>query len=128
MASRSWRVEIPAPAPWLNANSRRDRRGQTPHRRAWRDAAHVHARAARLPKLGQAHITAVLHFRDRRRRDPHNFYPTIKAVVDGLVDYGMLDDDSAEYLVGPDIRLGEPVAVGMSPGRLTLTIRESGRG
>ena len=125
MASRSWRVEIPAPAPWLNANSRTDRRGQTPNRRAWRDAAHVYARQARLPKLGQAHITAVLSFRDRRRRDPHNYYPTIKAVVDGLVDYGVLDDDSSEYLIGPDIRLGEPVRRGMSAGVLTLTIREA---
>lgn len=126
MSSQSWTVIIPAPAPWLNANSRTDRRRQTPDRRAWRDAANVYARQAKLPKLGRAHITAELRFTDKRRRDPHNYYPTVKAVVDGLVDYGLLDDDSSEYLVGPDVRLGERLPVKntyLSRGQLVLTIR-----
>ena len=120
MSARSWSLTIPAPAPWLNANGRTDRRRQTPDRRAWRDAAHVYARQAKLPQLGKAHILAELHFTDRRRRDPHNYFPTVKACVDGLVDYGLLPDDSSQFLVGPDIRLGTPA----SRGLLVLTIRE----
>jgi hypothetical protein len=101
---------------------------QTPHRRAWRDAGNVHAQQARLPRLPSAHIVAELRFTDRRRRDPHNFMPTIKAVVDGLVDYGLLPDDSAAYLVGPDVRLGEPIkARPFGPaGALILTIHPEG--
>jgi len=120
-------VTIKAPAPWLNANGRRDRRAQTPDRRAWRDAANVYARAAKLPGLGRAHILAELRFPTKHRRDVHNFFPTVKAVVDGLVDYGLLPDDSSEYLVGPDLRLGAGVAKGPLGGwgELVLTIREA---
>lgn len=127
MSARSWTVTIPAPAPWLNANDRIDRRRGTPGRRAWRDAASQYAQAARLPLLGKAHILATLRFTDARRRDPHNYYPTIKATVDGLVDYGLLSDDSSQYLIGPDIRMGEPIARvrgRISVGQLVLTIRE----
>ena len=30
--------------------------------------------------------------------------PTAKAVVDGLVDAGVLPDDDAKHLLGPDLR------------------------
>lgn len=128
MSARSWVLRIPAPAKWLNANSRTDRRRQTPDRRAWRDAGCIYARQAKLPQIGRAHIVAELRFADKRvRRDPHNYYPTLKALVDGLVsDYGLLPDDSHQYLTGPDIRLGEPLParrVG-SAGEVVLTIQE----
>ena len=31
--------------------------------------------------------------------------PTLKALVDGLVDAGLLPDDDARHLQGPDMRL-----------------------
>jgi hypothetical protein len=109
-----YRVEIPCPGAdaWLNAN---DVAGAAPkgwwHWRAslvasWRDAAGWYTRAARVPKLHRVHIVAELRFTDRRRRDPCNYYPTVKACVDGLVDVGVLHDDSADYVLGPDMRLG----------------------
>lgn len=127
MTGRTFTLTIIAPAPWLNANSRMDLRRQTPDRRAWRDAGHLYAKQAKLPTLGKAHITADLCFTFARRRDPHNYYPTVKAVVDGLVDYGLLPDDSSDYLVGPDLRLGQLVNAKSkyaAAGRLVLTIRE----
>ena len=36
------------------------------------------------------------------RRDPHNYAPTIKAVIDGLVDAKFWPDDTAEYVVTTD--------------------------
>jgi crossover junction endodeoxyribonuclease RusA len=124
IAAQSWTLTIPAPARWLSANQRVDLRRQTPDRRAWRDTTAQLARAAKLPTLDRAHIVATLHFTDRRQRDPHNYYPTIKAAVDGLVDYGLLADDSSGYLIGPDLRLGEPIARQRygPPGRLVLVI------
>lgn len=41
---------------------------------------------------------------DNRRRDPGNWYPTAKAIVDGLVDAGILIDDDHTKVVGPDMR------------------------
>lgn len=109
VVAESWTLTIPAPARWLSANQRTDLRRQTPDRRAWRDTTALLARAAKLPKLDRVHIVATLHFTDLRRRDPHNFYPTIKAAVDGLIDAGLLADDSSNYLIGPDLRVGPPL-------------------
>jgi hypothetical protein len=122
--TRVWTLTIPAPATWLNANQRTDLRRQTPDRRAWRDAGQIYARQAKLPRLHRAHIVAELCFADARHRDVHNLYPTIKAVVDGLIDYGLLPDDSHHYLVGPDLRYGPRVAkrLGGLSGEVRLTI------
>lgn len=35
---------------------------------------------------------------DRRRRDAHNLQPTIKAAIDGIVDAGLLADDSDQHI------------------------------
>lgn len=109
MSARSWMVRIPAPAAFLNVNKRQHGRAAAGQVKAWRDAANVQARAAKLPALGRARIVATLHFSDRKRRDDHNYFPTIKAIIDGLVDYGLLPDDSREYLVGVELRGGDPV-------------------
>lgn len=117
---RQWTVTIPAPAPWLSANQRRDLRRQTPDRRAWRDAGAVCAQAAHLPKLQRVHLLATLRFSSNRNRDVHNYYPTLKALVDGLVDYGLVPDDSHQFLVGPDLRYGAPCK-GLGEIELTVT-------
>ena len=127
MSAREWTVTIPAPGAWLNANGRRDRRYLVSTIKAWRDAAHVHARAAKLPKLARVHIVAHLRFTDRRARDVHNYFPTIKAVVDGLVDHGLIPDDRDEHLLGPDLRTGVPLrrTVFAPVGEVVLTITEA---
>jgi crossover junction endodeoxyribonuclease RusA len=124
--TRTFTLTIPAPAIWLNANQRTDLRRQTPDRRAWRDAGRVYAMQAKLPKLQRAHLLAELRFSDERRRDVHNLYPSIKALVDGLIDYGLLPDDSHHYLVGPDLRYGPrvPKRVGGVSGEVFLTITD----
>lgn len=119
MIERSWSLTVPRAADWLNANTRTRSLHQAAAIREWRQAAHWAAKAEKLPRLHKAQIIATLHFGDRRRRDCHNYYPTLKAIVDGLVDYGLLPDDSHQYLIGPDIRMGEP----MTP-RVQLYIRE----
>lgn len=120
---QQWTVTIPAPAPWLSANHRTDLRRQTPDRRAWRDAGAIHAKRVQLPKLQHVHVLAVLRFTDKRRRDPHNYYPTLKALVDGLVDYGLVPDDSHQYLIGPDVRYG-PIVASKGYGEVVLTVTD----
>lgn len=122
-----WEVTIPAPAPWLNANDRQHWRAKAGRVAVWRDAGHTYAKVHRLPKLGAAYIIAHLRFPDRRRRDAANYQPTLKAIVDGLVDYGLIPDDSTKHLDGPDIRIGEPipqVVKGLGWGNVVLTIRQ----
>lgn len=122
-AVRQWTVTIPAPAAWLSANQRHKRRPDVIIR-AWRDAGLVHARRVHLPKLQRAHVLAHLCFPTKVRRDVHNYYPTIKPMVDGLVDYGLLPDDSDDYLTGPDLRPGPVCRVGF--GEVVLTVTDLG--
>lgn len=35
---------------------------------------------------------------DRRRRDPANYFPTTKPIIDGLVDAGLWPDDTPEWV------------------------------
>lgn len=106
-AGASWTVELPILA-LLNANDRHHwghRHRVTGYIRA---AAWAATCAAKVPALARARIVCELRFPDRRRRDPANWTPSAKAAVDGLVDARVLPDDSATYLDGPDMRLGEP--------------------
>lgn len=56
---------------------------------------------ARAAGIGRAqNIQVCLHYRprDKRRRDPINLVPIQKALVDGLVDAGIVPDDTPEYV------------------------------
>ncbi len=108
---------IPAPCEAITSNQRHHWSRKAQLTRRWRSAAHIRARQANVPKMNAAQITILLAFPDHRRRDPSNWAPTGKAVVDGLVDYGMLPDDDKEHLLGPDMRAGyyTPKAVPGAP-------------
>jgi crossover junction endodeoxyribonuclease RusA len=118
---RSWRIEMPAGMELLNSNHRGhwSRRQRLTKDLRW--AACCLARSALVPQLERAHVEAVYEPPDRRRRDPANLYPSIKACVDGLVDARVLPDDDAAHLVGPDMRLS---TTPHPRGRLVLIITE----
>ena len=117
---RTFTVELPAELPLVNANKRLHRMRQADLTKAIRAAAFVMAKNGKVPALQRAHIICEFRPPDRRRRDVHNLYPSAKAAVDGLVDAGVLPDDSDEYLIGPDMRVGT-VVLG---GQLLLHITE----
>jgi len=57
------------------------------------------ARALKVPTM-QAVITELVWFKgDNRRADAVNIAPTLKALEDGLVDAGVLPDDSADRIL-----------------------------
>lgn len=105
---------------FLNANDRIHWSKRHRLTEAWKTSAGWATRQARVPRItGKAHITAIIVFGDRRRRDPGNWYPTVKACIDGLTDQwvrpnpnidfahvirGVLTDDDATHLDGPDMR------------------------
>lgn len=119
-------LTIPAPAAWMNSNDRHGWQQRAKLTRAWRHAASWRAAAAinrgeLAPITGPTTITATVH-RDtnRGRSDASNRQPTIKAAVDGLVDAGVLPDDSDRHVTALTIRAGERV----DGGQLVLTIAE----
>lgn len=109
VVDQEWLLSFPAPAEWLSANKRYKRRPDEAIR-AWRQAAALHARSAKLPQgLARVSVYATLHFTDSRRRDAHNYVAVIKAAIDGLVDYGLIPDDRREHLLWTAITEGDPV-------------------
>ncbi|RKN50081.1 hypothetical protein D7231_35860, partial [Streptomyces klenkii] len=85
------------------------------------DAALMAALAAAKPGplFQRARILGILHPARGGRRDPANWYPSFKALIDGIVDAGVLEDDDHSRVIGPDMRLG-PVVRG---GQLVLVVR-----
>jgi hypothetical protein len=131
-----WEVTVPAPfvkpvrkrktgkmfqrKPWLNSNDRDHWRVLSPIRADWRRLATEAAAAAGLPtSVGRVHITGHVVKERAGDYDAMNFYPTAKAVVDGLIDHGLCLDDSNAFVEGPFLFPG-----GKGPAALVLTIRE----
>lgn len=120
MTPRTWTVELPAGLPLLNANKRAHWSVRRDRTKAIRAAAWAQARKTGVPRLDRAHIVCEYRPPDRRRRDVANWAPSAKAAVDGVVDAGVLADDSDEYLIGPDMRIGDVI----KGGQLVLHVTE----
>ncbi|HEX5347896.1 MAG TPA: hypothetical protein VFW64_12480 [Pseudonocardiaceae bacterium] len=113
-------VDLPYLKPPLSMNDRMHWALRATWTRRLRDDAILLARKHRLPK-GLSQVGIALHWQatTRRRRDSDNPAPTLKALVDGLVVYGLVaDDDSGHVTSGCVI---EAVA---SEARLWLRIVE----
>jgi len=88
-------------------------------KRAWREAAYYSALQWRsTPSKRRLEGTHLVSFRfpmaTNRRRDPHNYYPTIKPIIDGLTDAGLWPDDTAEYVATVEpifVSKDQPVSV-----------------
>ena len=66
--------------------------------KAIRHEAHIRAKAMRLNPTKHAHVRLFYRPADNRRRDPSNLMPTQKALVDGLVDAGVVPDDTPQFV------------------------------
>lgn len=106
---RALTLTIPAPCEWINSNQRPNRYDNARRVKAWRHAAHYAAKVDYhwAPFEGPVHITATVHKTRNGRWDAGNLYPTAKAIVDGLVDAGVVPDDDNAWVTGPDMRAGD---------------------
>lgn len=90
---------------------------------AWATALNAHL--AHAVQETPCVVTVHIPFRTRARRDPHNYVPVVKAVVDGLVKAGVWPDDTHEW-----VTVTEPVLHHdphhRIPASVVLTPREEG--
>ena len=101
---QTFELVIPAPCPFLNANRDKSLHWAPKNDRvqAWRAAGAREAILAKLPKgLPRVQIDAYVIKPIANRFDPANWAPTAKAVVDGLVDAGVIEDDNRLIVTGP---------------------------
>jgi len=114
-------VRFGAPCKALTMNDRMHWAPKGRMTAAWREAAFWATRSAACPvpiPLPPSVVTVRIPVRDRRRRDPHNWFPTVKAVIDGLVDAGWWPDDSSEWVTTTEPVLvpgGDAVIVHIEP-------------
>lgn len=108
---------------WLSAN---DRHHWARKAQRTRDLRHLGGAIAKRDglagaNLGRTQVFAHIGYPRAGKVDPANAYPTIKALIDGMVDAGVWADDDSDHIVGPDFRLDVSTRdVGMYSVRLVL--------
>lgn len=129
--SREWRIEFDQPAPLLSMNDRKHWHKTAPWIRQWRAAAMIGAlvqyagvdddRAymfwSRLVRdkeqvpdgwvvpLPPCTVHITLPVATKAKRDPHNYFKTVKPLVDGLVDARLWPDDTPSWVTTVEPRL-----------------------
>lgn len=114
-------LELPWRTPPLTDNERLHWRQRAALVRDIRTRTAWLARAAKLPR-DATHVTVGLHYQQPNwiRRDAGNLMGTHKPALDGLVDYGLIPDDTGRYVTERMPVLHDPVKG--EPGRLWLEI------
>ena len=74
----------------------------------WRSLTAQAARKAQLPTLGRVAVTLAMTPADRRRRDPDGLAGALKPALDGLVDAGVIADDSWRQVASVTLRIDAP--------------------
>jgi Holliday junction resolvase RusA-like endonuclease len=101
MSARTLTVTFPPPAPLLSMNDRMHWRPKAKLAATWLHTARIAAHPARVKARWTpvpVTITVTLPVADRRRRDPHNYYPTVKVIVDAIVRAGIVPDDNSAWV------------------------------
>ena len=98
----------------LNSNDRLNAFVKAGHTKHIRTLAFATAQNKGVTPMYITHSIVFVSFQDERRRDLHNYFPTIKACIDSFVDANLLTDDDSTRLIGPDVRAG-----GKSPKNTT---------
>lgn len=111
--ARGWRLSTGLTRP-LSLNDRMAWPVKARLTRGVRNAVAAHARALKVPALPHVHVQLEYTPRDARRRDPDNLWATAKPAIDGLVDAGVVPDDTTVYVCRhePVIEAKDPAVVG----------------
>lgn len=118
---KTFKIELPPGMPLLNANGRE----HWSKRAGLVSAIRMTARnlSSDIPRLEKVKIRAIYYAPNNRRRDMSNLFPSVKSAVDGLVDAGVLKDDSDRYVVSLEMLRGEGVVTG---GQLIIEVIDVG--
>lgn len=105
-------ITFSPPSPMLNLNqiSGRNWRATLSTKTSWKEAGWAYGLQAKTSWQypgGLVFIQIDLPVRTERRRDPSNWVPTTKALIDGLVMSGLLPDDNERVLVELPITLSK---------------------
>lgn len=107
---------------WMSANDRMHWAPKAKRTRGLRETGYAVAMEQAPGTPGTCHVAAFIGYPRGGKADPANAAPTVKALIDGLVDAGVWPDDDSTYVIGPtylrDKSSGQP---GVHTVRLVLT-------
>lgn len=110
---------------WLSANQRLHWAPKAKRTRALRDLAYYTTIDAPIDRQGVSHVAAFIGYPRNGKADPANAAPTIKALIDGLVDAGVWPDDDSTWVIGPTyLRDPKSGQAGIYRVRLVITEQE----
>lgn len=92
----TWELWINVPAMWMNEREHWARKAEKT--KAHRTAVHMLARSAKIPALEHCVVELTLYPKIRRRRDADGLVATLKPQADGLVDAGIVVDDTPAFM------------------------------
>lgn len=111
-------LEFPWTRPPLTANQRLHWAHKAKITAEIRDLAAWQAK--RVPPMTRCRVDLIWKVRDSRRRDVDNVVPTLKAICDGIVDAGVVPDDTPQYM---DKRMPQIVRVpNGGPASITVVV------
>ena len=90
-------IKIPANE-WISANDRMHWRERASRTKRLRRRGYFEARRNGILPMRRAFVIVSVQYANGGRADPANAYPTVKALVDGLTDFGVLTDDDSKHL------------------------------
>jgi crossover junction endodeoxyribonuclease RusA len=96
-----WLIETDWARPPLSLNDRGSWRASAGTIANVRREANIRTRAARIPKLSHVTVQMIWTVPDRRRRDEENPVSTLKPWCDGMVDAGVVRDDTPNWMTKP---------------------------
>lgn len=102
---RTWVLVLHYKRPPLTLNQRMHWAPKHKLNRQVRDQAAYLARHHGIPPLGRCRVELTWVVADRRRRDADNIQPTLKAICDGLVDAGIVTDDTPDLMQKPEVTI-----------------------
>jgi len=102
VTSRVWEIPLPWSSPPITLNtSFGNRYAKARAVRTVRNTACLLARNHRIPPLAACSVQLTYEPRDSRRRDADNLVGLLKPLCDGLVDGGVVGDDTPELMAKP---------------------------
>jgi crossover junction endodeoxyribonuclease RusA len=93
------------PKPPISMNDRMNHFAKAKLIRAVRAETYWKARNEKIPRLAKCRVEITWVVPDSRRRDEDNPMATGKAVFDGIVDAGVVPDDTPEYMEKPTVKI-----------------------
>lgn len=95
-----WEIVVLGKPSNVNADRNKHWSGRAKMTKEMRETMGWLASAAKLPKgLNRIGVTVKHHTKTKRRVDACSCVESVKAGIDGMVDYGLIPDDHGEHLI-----------------------------